>query len=415
MMSCFSDIGGIRSTDGGVSWGFTYNGFSVNSLYRITESPNGKLYGACSNIHDMYQSTRLADAQLDANDGNGKIVFSADGVTWNTLHSFNHPVFWLAIDPNNANTMYASVIHFGGTQGSQLGGIYVTNNLNNGAASTWTKLSNPPRTEGHPASIMVLNDGKVVCTFSGRRNSSGTFTNSSGVFIYDPALNSWSDVSDAGMHYWTKDIIIDPNDPTQNTWYAAVFSGWGGAPNGLGGLYKTINRGSSWTKLTDTQFDRVTSITFNPQNLNQAFLTTETQGLWVSNDINTLSPSWNIVSTYPFRQPERVFFNPYNNDEIWVTSFGNGMKVGSMLSNGFISFPVNENKTLIYPNPSTGVFNFSTTLSKENNLLKIYNSLGQIVFSKTISQENTIIDGHLWEIGIYYIYFRNESYKIIKK
>lgn len=415
VMSCFSDIGGIRSTDGGVSWGFTYNGFSVNSLYRITESPNGTLYGGCSNIHDMYQSTRLADVQLDANDGNGKIVFSADGVTWNTLHSFNHPVFWLAIDPNNANTMYASVIHFGGTQGSQLGGIYVTNNLNNGATSTWTKLSNPQRTEGHPASITVLNDGKVVCTFSGRRNSSGTFTNSSGVFIYDPILNLWTDVGDAGMHYWTKDIIIDPNDPTQNTWYVAVFSGWGGTPNGLGGLYKTINRGSSWIKLTDTQFDRVTSITFNPQNLNQAFLTTETQGLWVSNDMNTPTPSWNIVSTYPFRQPERVFFNPYNTDEMWVTSFGNGMKVGRMLSNGIISFPVNENKTLIYPNPSTGVFNFSTPLSKENNLLKIYNSLGQIVFSKTISQENTVIDGHLWGIGIYYIYFRNKSYEIIKK
>ena len=380
MMSCFSDIGGIRSNDGGVSWGFTYNGFSVNSLYQIAEAPNGTLYGACSNIHDMYQSTRLADAQLDANDGNGKIVFSADGVTWNTLHTFNHPVFWLAIDPNNVNTMYASVIHFGGTQGSQLGGIYVTNNLNNGAASTWTKLSNPPRTEGHPASLIVLNDGKVVCTFSGRRNPSNIFTNSSGVFIYDPTLNSWSDISDAGMHYWTKDIIIDPNDPTQNTWYVAVFSGWGGAPNGLGGLYKTINRGLSWTKLTGSQFDRVTSITFNPQNLNQAFLTTETQGLWISNDMNAPLPSWNLVSAYPFRQPERVFFNPYNNDELWVTSFGNGMKVGNMLANGVLNFTVKENTTFIYPALSTGIFNFNTSLSEENNLLKIYNSTGQLIF-----------------------------------
>lgn len=414
MMSCFSDIGGIRSNDGGVSWGFTYNGFSVNSLYQIAEAPNGTLYGACSNIHDMYQSTRLADAQLDANDGNGKIVFSADGVTWNTLHTFNHPVFWLAIDPNNVNTMYASVIHFGGTQGSQLGGIYVTNNLNNGAASTWTKLSNPPRTEGHPASLIVLNDGKVVCTFSGRRNPSNIFTNSSGVFIYDPTLNSWSDISDAGMHYWTKDIIIDLNDPTQNTWYVAVFSGWGGAPNGLGGLYKTINRGLSWTKLTGSQFDRVTSITFNPQNLNQAFLTTETQGLWISNDMNAPLPSWNLVSAYPFRQPERVFFNPYNNDELWVTSFGNGMKVGNMLANGVLNFTVKENTTFIYPALSTGIFNFNTSLSEENNLLKIYNSTGQLIFYEMIKNENTKIDGSSWEKGIYYIYFRNKSYKIIK-
>jgi len=122
--------------------------------------------------------------------------------------------------------MYASVIHFGGTQGSQLGGIYITNNLSVGTGSTWTKLSNPPRTEGHPVCIQVLNDGKMVCTFSGRRNSSGTFTNSSGVFLYDPTLDSWSDKSDAGMYYWTNDIIIDPTDATQNTWFVAVFSGW---------------------------------------------------------------------------------------------------------------------------------------------------------------------------------------------
>lgn len=73
MIACFSDIGGIRSTNAGNSWGYQYSGFSVNSLYRLEESADGILFGACSNIHDMYQSTRLADAQLDANDANGKL------------------------------------------------------------------------------------------------------------------------------------------------------------------------------------------------------------------------------------------------------------------------------------------------------------------------------------------------------
>jgi hypothetical protein len=35
------------------------------------------------------------------------------------------------------------------------------------------------------------------------------------------------------MRYWTKDVVIDPHDATQNTWYAGVWSGWGGPPNGL--------------------------------------------------------------------------------------------------------------------------------------------------------------------------------------
>ena len=407
MMACFSDIGGIRSTNAGNKWGFNYTGFSVNSLYRLARANNGKVYGACSNIHDMYQSTRLADAQLDAADGNGKIVFSSDScATWTTVHSFGHPVYWIAIDPNNADRMYASVIHFGGTQGSQLGGMYMTNNLSAGAASTWTKLPNPPRTEGHPACIQVLNDGKMVCTFSGRRNSSGTFTNSSGVFIYDPVATTWSDKSDAGMDYWTNDLIIDPTDTTQSTWYVAVFSGWGGAPNGLGGLYKTINRGTSWTKLTGSQFDRVTSITFNPQNTSQAYLTTETQGLWASDNMNATTPTWALVNSYPFRQPERVFFNPFNQNEMWVTSFGNGMKVGLLNPVGIEKVNFDNSQFNIYPNPTNGIIQIKT-LSTNNMPLKsidIYNSIGEKIFhSADPNILQSQIDLSTQPDGIYFI------------
>jgi len=215
--SCFSDIRGIRSTDAGNSWSFNYTGYSANSSYRIAQHPtNGTLYMGTSNIHDMYQSTRLQDAILDATDANGKIMYSTNnGAAWTLLHNFNHPVFWLTLNPNNSNRAYASVIHYSGGTGT--GGVYITNDLNNLAASTWTLLPNPPRTEKHPASLVVLNDGKLVATYSGRRNGVGAFTASSGVFIYDPALNSWTDVSHTGMYYWTKDIVIDPNDVAQNT------------------------------------------------------------------------------------------------------------------------------------------------------------------------------------------------------
>jgi photosystem II stability/assembly factor-like uncharacterized protein len=328
MFAGFSDIKGIRSKDAGVTWGFDYTGNDANSMYRIVKHNTANtMFAATSGIHDMYQSTRLQDNLLDANDGSGRIIYStSNGADWLLLHQFDHPVFWLAADPNNANRIYASVIHYGGGAGE--GGIWVTNNLNNLGTSSWTKLPNPPRTEGHPASIVVLNDGKVVCTYSGRRNSSSAFTASSGVFIYNPVTTSWTDVSDDGMLYWTKDIIIDPSDATQNTWYVCVFSGWGGAPNGKGGLYRTTNRGTSWTKLTADQFDSVTSISFNPSITGEVYLTTEIQGLWRTADIRTATPVWSLVDSYPFKQPERVFFNPYNPAEIWVSSFGNGLKMG---------------------------------------------------------------------------------------
>ena len=211
IFASYSDIRGTRSTDGGASWSFNYSGQPYNSTYQSVKHPlSGTLYAATSSVHDMYQSTRLQDSILDS--GTGAIKYSSDGgANWLTLHDFVHPVIGLALDPNNANRMYASVIH------STAGGIYVSSNIQNGGASTWTRLANPPRTQGHPFNIYVLSDGTLVCTYSGRRDSSGAFTASSGVFVSSNGGSSWVDRSHTGMRYWTKDLVIDPHDTTQNT------------------------------------------------------------------------------------------------------------------------------------------------------------------------------------------------------
>ncbi|MCY7362571.1 MAG: hypothetical protein LH629_10985, partial [Ignavibacteria bacterium] len=180
--------------------------------------------------------------------------------------------------------------------------FFVSSNIQNGAASTWVKLTNPPRTEGHPFNIKVLNDGTLLCSYSGRRNTAGTFTASSGIFISTNSGTSWIDRSHSGMLYWTKDVVVDPNDVTQNTLYGCVFSGWGGPPNGLGGLYKTINRGVNWTKINS--LDRVGSCTISPVNPNEMYMSTEVNGLWYSSNINSVTPTFTQVGGYNFRQPE---------------------------------------------------------------------------------------------------------------
>jgi len=413
IFSAFSDEGGIRSSDSGQTWGFDYTGFMVNTVYRIAGIPGGTIFAGTSKIHDMYESTRLKDAQLDAADASGNIYYSTNGgAAWSLVHSFGHPVFWITADPGNPNRMYASVVHYGGGGTSSQGGIWMTSNLSALGGSTWVHLPQPPRTEGHPASIEVLNDGKMVCTFSGRINTSGVFTASSGVFLYDPVAGSWTDVSDPGMDYWTKDIVIDPSDPTQSTWYAGVFSGWGGAPNGKGGLYRTTNRGTSWTKLTGTQFDRVTSLAFNPQNKSQAYLTTETQGLWVSQNVTAPTPVWSLVASYPFRQPERVFFNPFNQNEMWVSSFGSGMKTGSMNTT-----PVEEHQAVaagftVYPNP------FDEKLTIKSDLAgiayEVYNSLGGMITRGILEPGMTTIGTSLWKKGVYLVRISGTTEKVIK-
>ncbi|HQN57848.1 MAG TPA: T9SS type A sorting domain-containing protein, partial [Saprospiraceae bacterium] len=321
ILASYTDITATKSIDGGIKWSFDFNGINYNTVYHIIEHPtNGTLYAATSSVHDIYQSTYLTDSRIDG--GTGAILYSTDqGLHWNLLHNFNHPVIWLAIDPNNNNRMYASVVH------STAGGIYLTSDLNNGSLSNWSSTSKPARTEGHPYNVFVLNDGTVVTTWSGRRTSGG-FTASSGVFASSDQGATWTDLSDRpNMDFWTKDITIDPNDANQNTWYVSVFSGWGGPSNGKGGLYKTSDRGVNWTKIFNGY--RVESCTVDPVNASKIFVTTENEGLWYSSNANSASPSFTQQDSYPFMHPMRVLYNPNDFTEIWVTSFGNGIKVGS--------------------------------------------------------------------------------------
>lgn len=410
MFAAYSDIRGLRSTDGGQSWSFNYTGLVANSTYRIAQQPNGTLFAATSSIHDMYQSTRLRDSPLDNADSEGKLLYSTDqGATWQLLHFFGHPVFWIALDRNHPNRAYASVIHYGG--GAGVGGVYRCDNLQDLAASTWTLLPEPPRTERHPASIVVLNDGQVVCTFSGRRNDAGSFTNSSGAFVYNPATNAWTDVSAPGMHYWTKDIVVAPDDLAQNTWYVAVFSGWGGAPNGLGGVYRTTDRGQSWTNITGSQFDRVTSITFNPLNTKQAYLTTEQRGLWMTNDVTLSSPVFTAVTNYDYRQPERVFFNPYNPAEIWVSNFGNGMRMGNTTIIGTQNWTA-ENTLNVFPSPATTSVTVQADKAGE---ARLYTMAGKLIRVYAVKSGPAQIDLSSLEAGTYLIHLNERVGKVVKE
>ncbi len=324
IFAAFTDIRGMRSTDRGVSWQAGSSlGLPHNTTYHVVEHPTtGTLYAATSSVHDLYESTYLADSRIDG--GDGGVVYSADdGASWDELHDFGHPVIWLELDPNDSDTLYASVVH------SSAGGIFVTTNLSAGINATWTRLALPPRTGGHPFNIQVLDDGSLVATYSGRRDSGGAFTESSGVFLSSDSGASWLDRSHSNMMRWSKDVVIDPFDATQNTWYVTVFSHWGASPNEVGGLYRTVDRGLSWDRISDSY--RVESCAVHPDDSSVLFFSTETEGLWMTTNLSDPTPVFERVDNYPVRQPVRIFFDPSDHSRIWVTSFGGGLHVSSSM------------------------------------------------------------------------------------
>lgn len=187
MFAWDTDIRGSISNDGGRTFSFNYTGHPLNTMYHtVWEKNSGTLYGATSGVHDMYQSTHLTDAILDAKGPNiGRVIASQDGgSSFSVVFDFEMPVVWVALDLTRRNRLYASVVN------SVLGGIYVADSLDGSSPARFQRLSSPPRTQGHPYSIVSLPDGALVVSYSGRMdNHRKTFYNSSGVFYLPASKN----------------------------------------------------------------------------------------------------------------------------------------------------------------------------------------------------------------------------------
>lgn len=396
----YTDITAIRSEDGGEHWSFDYEGLDYtdiekyNSIYHISSHPNGHLYASASTIHDIYQSTYLTDDALD--NGSGALLVSPDnGKNWSMVHDFEHPLIWSAIDLSNPEIMYVSVIS------SQSGGIFKTENLSAGINASWQQLTSPPRTEGHPFNIRVINGDTIVCSYSGRRYN-GLFTASSGVFYSDDGGQNWKDRSASNMIYWTKDIIVNHHDPKLNTWYACVFDGFSSHPAtvGTGGLYRTSDRGISWQEVGD--FFRVESVTVHPTNPEVMYVTTEDEGLWFTDNLSDLNPDFIQLESYPFQQPTRVFFNPHNIKEVWVASFGNGLRKGiddtsvSVLTEEY-SLPTID----AFPIPTQSELFVHTKGIQGYSILKLFDLHGRCLLKKAIPDQGTVLDVSAISPGIY--------------
>jgi len=312
LFASFTDISSVFSRDGGESWTRdSKNGLADNTTYHVVVQPTtGVWYGATSSVHDLYQSPYLRDASIDG--GKGTVVTSSDrGAHWRVAYDFHHPVIWLALDPNQPNLLYASVVN------SKAGGIYRLDLAHLGQPAA--PLPAPPRTHGHPYNLHVLHDGSLVASYSGHQaGDTRVFMDRSGVFWLPPGGAAWQDRSAAEMHYWTKDLVVDPRN--QDQWYVGVFTHDAGA---LGGLYRTSDRGLNWHKIADNY--RVESCAIDPRNPRRMYMTTQGEGLWLTENLDEEHPDFHQVREYPFQQPMRVFWNPFDQHEVWTVSFGGGM------------------------------------------------------------------------------------------
>lgn len=387
LMGC-TDIGNQYSEDGGESWSFKKNiltswgSLTFPNWYQIIKPKNQNiLYAAVSEINDIYLGYRISDNSIEGT--LGRILKSEDnGITWQTILDLAHPIVWVAIDPNDNQKLFASVVdHIDG-------GIF--RSLDGG--NTWNKLNLPSRTEGRPYTIRVLKDGGVVASFCARaQEDQVTLTPSSGVFYSPDGGDTWFDRTDSRMQFYTKDIIIDLNDSEQNTWYAStwgrftVFEGLNNSGNG--GIYRTKNRGLTWERIFS--HERAESMAIDPLNPNRMYVALELEGLFYTNDLNTFQfPTFQRLESFPFARPKRIFFDNYNQNTIWVTTMGGSVWKGQSKTSNTNYLNNVFGELIISPNPFSEILNIQyESKIKDKAELIIFTTTGTEVYKQNVSVE----------------------------
>ena len=196
--------------------------------------------------------------------------------------------------------------------------------------STWTKVSNPARTQGHPFTIGVLNDaGFIIASYSARKNASGNLTESSGVFSSDDFGITWKDLSIPEMRRFTKDVSWNPESPA--IIYAAVQGGESsdGQNAGVGGLYRSPDSGKTWRRVFVNEGCQ--SATVSPRHQSLVYVTTAADGLHATSNAAAPAPNYAKLTSFPFARAKRVFFDPTasSTGKIWVTTQGGGVFQGT--------------------------------------------------------------------------------------
>ena len=124
-------------------------------------------------------------------------------------------------------------------------------------------------------------------------------------------------------------VTVDPNDPTQNTWYATTYY-FGTQPYGT--IYKSTDRGQHWTNWTSWPNGATGYYVGQAENLwiqpgGTIMLATTKQGLYYTPDYTAATPVFYQVQNFPFNgSPSfKIISDPFNSNKVYVTTFGDGI------------------------------------------------------------------------------------------
>jgi photosystem II stability/assembly factor-like uncharacterized protein len=243
--------------------------------------------------------------------------------------------------------------------------------------------------------VAVGDTGTVVRTTDGGSHWSiiNSGTSQSLYAVHFPSLNTGYAVGSNGAVIKTIDngqnwaLLTQPTpDTLRSVWFTSDNTGF--VVCRIGGIYKTTNGGTSWqVKPSGTT-----------KGLNSVSFVTANTGYIAGNSKTVLKTTnagetWNVESIpsyFPMGDYKCVGVNPSG----FVSIVGyKGTAIGNYPESGNIFEKNNENKLIVYPNPSVDKITvIIDDKYKSNTLLTICNLQGQILLQQSLTQSNTEID-----------------------
>jgi hypothetical protein len=301
---CYTDIGFAYSDDAGATWHNTARRIVPavawnNTFYQIAFDPTpGTLLAAASSLHDIDHSWPLGRA------GTGGV-----------LKSVNHGATWTSASTGLPSVPCTSIV-YDATAGAYYAAMWtqgVYKSVNGGAS--WTACAAVAIGTNKDVYSLRLSGGKLYALLAAQKN----YTNPGGLFVSANGGTSWANVAGnaagAGPLYYPTEFEVNPADPN------VIFIAAQDAGATTGGLYRTLNGGTSWTHLAmpvgATPYGWGVSI--DPGNTNTAYFATENQGLFQTPDNGA---TWSRVTTLPFASVQRMTFG---SNATYITTFGAGV------------------------------------------------------------------------------------------
>ncbi len=415
------DLGFLKSIDGGESYKKTAIGMSEEyseNVFAIVVDP--------TNPSIIYASTGYWDTN------EGELCKSFDfGENWEIINTVDLPrkqIWSLALDknsPEDARILYAACYEKG---------VYKTTNgganwfaVNNGLGMGSNKLINKI--------VIDPNDSNIL--YAGFESETDEETTMGGLFKSTDAGQSWIRIDTDLPQINVRDIIIDPND--SQTIYTAVASGYNHS-EGIyyyGGVYKSIDGGSSWENLNTDFGDgfnlEISSIALSPANSAVIYATTtdspfhdQSSGRGIFKSTNS-GNDWTAVNTgLSLLNFSSITIDPLNPYLLYAGSGGNGVIKG--IDSEFIGIDevsqslLQQISVVNTPNPfdTHTIIKFDLP-TNQNVTLKIYDNNGRLIQTlldkqerksgvQNISWNGKDNNGRELSSGIYFCHVITDSY-----